>query len=237
MAPPTRWTWVWVNSGSWWWTGRPGVQQSMGSQVGCDWATKLNWFSMKWWNQMPWSSFFECWVLSQLFHSPLSPSSRGCLIPFHFLPLGWCHLHSWGYWSCLTVIQYFIIFNSSTIPQTLNSDLQECFTSMNTRKSSLHIYVWGYLEFSIISHFAFICSISFGNRRPVPVECSQWPVHWPGFPSRRQCQGHDRFRDRGLRGGKELSPEGRASLPAALSAPSISKWGTVHPILYWLSYC
>ena len=32
MASPTRWTWVWVNSGSWWWTGRPGVLQSMGSQ-------------------------------------------------------------------------------------------------------------------------------------------------------------------------------------------------------------
>ena len=29
-------------------------------------------FAMKWWDQMPWSSFFECWVLSQLFHSPLS---------------------------------------------------------------------------------------------------------------------------------------------------------------------
>ena len=37
------WTWVWVNSGSWWWTGRPGVLQSMGSQrVGHDWATELN---------------------------------------------------------------------------------------------------------------------------------------------------------------------------------------------------
>ena len=44
MASPTRWTWVWVNSGSWWWTGRPGVLQFMGSQrVGHDWATKLNW--------------------------------------------------------------------------------------------------------------------------------------------------------------------------------------------------
>ena len=30
MASPTQWTWVWVNSGSWWWTGRPGVLQSMG---------------------------------------------------------------------------------------------------------------------------------------------------------------------------------------------------------------
>ena len=32
MVSPTRWTWVWVSSGSWWWTGKPGVQQSMGSQ-------------------------------------------------------------------------------------------------------------------------------------------------------------------------------------------------------------
>ena len=43
-ASPTRWMWVWVNSGSWWWTGRPGVLQSTGSQtVGQDWATQLNW--------------------------------------------------------------------------------------------------------------------------------------------------------------------------------------------------
>ena len=44
MASPTRWMWVWVNSGSWWWTGRPGMLQFMGSQrVGQDWATELNW--------------------------------------------------------------------------------------------------------------------------------------------------------------------------------------------------
>ena len=42
MVSPTQGTWVWVNSGSWWWTGRPGVLQSMGSQrVGRDW-TELN---------------------------------------------------------------------------------------------------------------------------------------------------------------------------------------------------
>ena len=44
MASLTRWTWVWVNSRSWWWTGRPGVLQFMGSQrVGHDWTTGLNW--------------------------------------------------------------------------------------------------------------------------------------------------------------------------------------------------
>ena len=43
MASSTRWTWVWVNSGSWWWTGRPGMLQFMGSQrVGHNWATELN---------------------------------------------------------------------------------------------------------------------------------------------------------------------------------------------------
>ena len=44
MAPPTWWTWVWVNSRSWWWTGRPGVLRFMGSQrVRHNWAAKLNW--------------------------------------------------------------------------------------------------------------------------------------------------------------------------------------------------
>ena len=49
MASLTRWTWVWVNSGSWWWTGRPGVLQFMGWQrVGHDWATGLNWTELNW---------------------------------------------------------------------------------------------------------------------------------------------------------------------------------------------
>ena len=44
MASLTQWTWVWVNSGNWWWTGRPGMLQSMGSQrVGHHWETELNW--------------------------------------------------------------------------------------------------------------------------------------------------------------------------------------------------
>ena len=44
MASLTLWTWVWTSSGSWWWTGRPGVLQSMGLQrVGHDWPTELKW--------------------------------------------------------------------------------------------------------------------------------------------------------------------------------------------------
>ena len=55
--------WVWVNSRSWWWTGRPGVLQFMGSQrVGHDWATELNWrTALIWtfedgWVAWPWDS-------------------------------------------------------------------------------------------------------------------------------------------------------------------------------------
>ena len=44
MASSTQWTWVWVDSRSWWWTGRPGMLQSMGLQrVGHNQATELNW--------------------------------------------------------------------------------------------------------------------------------------------------------------------------------------------------
>ena len=60
MASLTQWAWVWVNSRSWWWTGRPGVLRFMGSQrVRYDWATELNWIlymaqyfflsSINWW--------------------------------------------------------------------------------------------------------------------------------------------------------------------------------------------
>ena len=50
MASLTQWTWVWVNSGSWRWTGRPGMLQSMGlKRVGHDW-TELNWATeLNWW--------------------------------------------------------------------------------------------------------------------------------------------------------------------------------------------
>ena len=52
MASLTRWTWVWVNSGSWWWTGRPGVLRFMGLQsVGHDWATERKWTEPSLWRR------------------------------------------------------------------------------------------------------------------------------------------------------------------------------------------
>ena len=47
MASLTQWTWVWVGSRSWCWTGRPGVEQLMRSQrVRYDWTTELNWIDV-----------------------------------------------------------------------------------------------------------------------------------------------------------------------------------------------
>ena len=55
MASPTQWTWVWVDSGSWCWTGRLGMLRFTGSQrVGHDWATELNW--------CPFLFLFHQWV-------------------------------------------------------------------------------------------------------------------------------------------------------------------------------
>ena len=50
MASLIWWTWVWVNSESWWWTGRPGVLRFKGSQrVGHNWVTELNWTEYYFW--------------------------------------------------------------------------------------------------------------------------------------------------------------------------------------------
>ena len=67
MASLTRWTWVWVNCGSWWWTGRPGVLWFMGSQrVGHDWATELNWTAAQ--------SLICAWLCDPMDCSPLGSS-------------------------------------------------------------------------------------------------------------------------------------------------------------------
>ena len=57
MASPTQWTWVWASSGSWWWTGKPGVLQSVGSQrIRQNWVTELNWL-----NHASNSQIIPCW--------------------------------------------------------------------------------------------------------------------------------------------------------------------------------
>ena len=71
----TWWTWVWASSRSWWWTGRPGVLQSIGLQrVSYDWATGLNWTALEnnriwtraiWIDTAPWVNHhtIQHWIL------------------------------------------------------------------------------------------------------------------------------------------------------------------------------
>ena len=62
MTSLTRWTWVWVNSGSWWWTRKPGVLQFMESQrVGHNWVTELNWPNQASAIREPWTSRCSRW--------------------------------------------------------------------------------------------------------------------------------------------------------------------------------
>ena len=117
MASPTQWTWVWVDSGSWWWTGRPGVLWFIGSQrVGHDWATKLNWtvaygtpgplFPLFF--LLPWccSLFHEALLLPRappliLSHYPgpsLTPSPKA---PLHSAPFYQFSFHCYMKWLCL----------------------------------------------------------------------------------------------------------------------------------------
>ena len=69
MASPTLWTWVWVDSRSWWWTGRPGVLRFMGSRrVRHDWATELNWTELRGYTTK--SPTLEQTVFWELVHNP-----------------------------------------------------------------------------------------------------------------------------------------------------------------------
>ena len=82
MASVTQWTGIWVNSGSWWWTGKPDVLQSMGSQrVGHNWATELNWLRR---NRDPAPG---CIMISQLLFLNLCIPSLPWLATFWTWPL------------------------------------------------------------------------------------------------------------------------------------------------------
>ena len=65
MASPTQWTWVWVNSRSWWWTGRPGMLRFMGSQSRT-WLS--NWTELNWSQLCRISDSFPLFVVHLFWH-------------------------------------------------------------------------------------------------------------------------------------------------------------------------
>ena len=92
MASPTRWAWVWVNSGSWWWTGRPGVLQFMGLQ---------SWTQLSDWTELNWTELLYNILVFFFFFSVLhwNESAMGVhvspilklhsYLPPHPIPQGW----------------------------------------------------------------------------------------------------------------------------------------------------
>ena len=88
MASPTQWTWVWVDSGSWWWTGRPGVLRFMRLQrVGHDWGTELKEGSRQWSRTWVWGTS-HCFIgyTSVVFDVFTNLGSQyHYLIPEHFI--------------------------------------------------------------------------------------------------------------------------------------------------------
>ena len=88
MASPTQWTWVCVNSGSWFWTGTPGVLQLMGSQrVGHDWTSELNW-------EIYWIQVFDLDIWNVFFKSFMWFWRPDMLLKHWARKLS-CKWHSW----------------------------------------------------------------------------------------------------------------------------------------------
>jgi len=142
MASLTQWTWVWVNSGSWWWTGRPGVLQSMGSQrVGHDWATELNWTELRTWKEPRCPSIDEwikkVWCIESevAWSRPTLGNPMDCSLP-----------HSSVHGILQTrVLEWVVVFFSrgSSQPRDrtqVSCIVGRCFTIWVTREVMVHIY-------------------------------------------------------------------------------------------------
>ena len=124
MASSTQWTWVWVNSGSWWWTGRPGMLQSMGLQrVGHDWATELNWklmFCFLTDYHINYEVYFMCnykvidicsLLLMTNHHMSIAWLSNMILVVIGVIWTWWYMLGKWPLMKCSnTIFIYFLIF-------------------------------------------------------------------------------------------------------------------------------
>ena len=116
MVSLTQWTRVWVNSGSWWWTERPGVLWFMGSQrVGHDWATELNGISYS--TSLP----IYNWKLSNFYfsHSNRYKAISHCGFKVHFpntnnvesfLYVYWSFLYLLWWCACSRLLPFFFFF-------------------------------------------------------------------------------------------------------------------------------
>ena len=116
MASPTRGKWVWVDSGSWWWTGRPGLLQFVGSQrIGHDWATELNWCLYQKKKSHPSLYGYTLCVKAYLFQVPCRH------IPFQPLNLFQNNIFSMEFFSFRQSKGLSHLLDSSEIPSVLHT--------------------------------------------------------------------------------------------------------------------
>ena len=129
-------------------------------------------FPMKWWDQMPWSSFFEHWVLSQLFHSPLSPHQEA----FQFLFTFW---HKGGV-ICISEVTDISPCNLDSSLRFLKPRISHDVLSHKLKKQGYNIQTW-HTPFPIWNQSVFPCPV---------ITVASWPgyrflkreVRWPGIP-------------------------------------------------------
>ena len=133
MVSPTWWTWVWVNSGSWQWTGRPGMLQSMESQrVRHDWAIKLNWTELNWTKL-----FFSTKSCLTLCHHGLQHTRLPCPLLSPRVCSNSCLLSQWCHPIILFSVTLFAFYLQS-LPVSGPVPLSRLFTSggQNIRASA-----------------------------------------------------------------------------------------------------
>ena len=121
---------------------------------------------------------FKCWVLSQLFPSPLWLLSRGSLVPLHFLPLEWYHLHNWGCW-CFLWQSWFQPVNHPTPA----CHMMYCAYKLNKQGDSVQP-CW--TPFPIWNQSVVLCPVltvaswtTFCQNSPLWPSCLGWPcIAW-----------------------------------------------------------
>ena len=130
---------------------------------------------MKWWNRMPWSWFFECWVLSQLFHSPLSLSSKGSSLKSSS-SLSAIRVMSSAY------LSLFMFLLAILIPACASSSpaFHMMYSAYELNKQGDNIQPWC-TPFPVWNHFVIPCLVltvaSWSAYRFIRRQ-----VRWPGIP-------------------------------------------------------
>ena len=172
MASPTQWTWVWVNSRSWWWTGRPGMLRLMGLQrVGHDWVTELNWTYCQtisnWYSKLKHLLFqfmFTPYVSHTDFCSHRSPKAYITVKKLHmFLTIHILFILSpalnWNGCSLLDILFFYLGFNDSRCSWSFNHLSSMFLHFHDLYKLALVKFKWNISKNSAHKHAVFLLNI------------------------------------------------------------------------------